>query len=272
MILALVAARASAGCDAATLQDALDRAEGAFVQMDEGTFDAAAADARTTLSCMQDVLTPVQCAGFHRMNALEAFLHGDHATTVLYFQAVLGTQAGYELPEDIAPEGHPLRDDFLKSKQFTDDSRFPLQPPAIGWLTIDGRRSTDAPSGRPYLFQWLDEVGVPRTTAWVKVGSPVPQYAKMTVAAPVPAPLPVPVPEPAGHGGGGALTAVGIGAAVVGAGLYGGAFVVHGSYVDAVAAGDEDKILSTHGTTNLLTVSGLALLGGGATLTLIGVF
>ena len=87
----------------------------------------------------------------------------------------------------------------------------------------------------------------------------------------VEAPAPTVVEDPK-KGGGKALTWVGLTTTAVGAGLYGAAFLTRGQYDDAVAAGDEAKIRSSHTTTNVLAGSGVALLGGGATLTLIGVF
>jgi hypothetical protein len=268
-MIALLAVSARAGCDAATLQSAIDHAESAFVEMDASAFSTAAAEARDTLACEHDALTPVQCAGFHRMNALEAFLRADHANAVLYFQAVLGTQPGYELPVEIAPIGHPLRDDFDKSKQFAEAARFDLPAPASGWLTVDGARSTTAPSSRPFLFQWLDDSGHPQLTAWVDVGRPVPAYPRPAVA-PVPNLEPPPPPPP--HKVSAAWTAAGLGAAAVGAGLYGGAFVVRGDYYDAVDAGRRDDILALHQRTNAFTIAGAALLGVGGVFTIVGVF
>jgi hypothetical protein len=82
----LLSTAARAECDATTLQQAIDSAETAFVEMDQGGFEAAATRARTTLSCVEDALSPVQVAGFHRMCALEAYLKADHAAATLYFQ------------------------------------------------------------------------------------------------------------------------------------------------------------------------------------------
>ncbi len=255
---------ALAECDVATLQATIERAEAAFVEMDENGFAVAAAGARNTLDCLTEPLTPVSAAGFHRMNALEAFLKGDHAKTIVQFQGVRGSQPGYELPADIAPEGHPLRVDFEKSAQFSDASRFPLDEPETGWLLIDGTRSSEAPGGRPFVFQWVQSPGAVGKSGWVDVGAALPTYPVK--------PEPVVAPVEPEKKGGSALTWVGVTSTLIGAGLYGGAFVTRGAYDDAVAAGDEAKIRSSHTTTNLLAGGGAALLGGGATLTLIGVF
>ncbi|MCB9687014.1 MAG: hypothetical protein H6735_18385 [Alphaproteobacteria bacterium] len=265
IVIWLSASLAHAGCDVATLQSSVEKAENTFVQMDEDGFAKAVVLTRNTLDCLTEPLTPVSAAGFHRVNALEAFLRGDHAKTIVHFQAVRGSQPGYELPDEIAPEGHPLRVDFDKSSQFSDAGRFPLDPPETGWLLIDGSRATEAPGGRPFIFQWVQGAGQIGKSGWVDVGAALPSY-------PVKVEAPPPVVEEPKKGGGKALTWVGLTTTAVGAGLYGVAFVTRGQYDDAVQAGDEARIRSSHTTTNVLAGSGVALLGGGATLTLIGVF
>jgi hypothetical protein len=263
----LAASVARADCDGRTLTDAVTRAESAFVDMDETTFRTASSDAQVTLDCLSEVLTPVQVAAYHRVRALGAFLGGDHARATLDFRAVLGTQPGYVLPQEIAPVGHPLRADFEGSKQFADAERFGLPAPAEGWLLVDGQRSAQAPAGRPFLLQWLDDDGVVSLSAWIDVGDPVPRYPQAVAAAPAPAPVPAPVERR-----GGALTWVGVSTAVVGGGLYGAAFVTRGRYEAAVDAGDEQAIRGMHGLTNGLTGAGVALMGGGAVMTLVGAF
>jgi hypothetical protein len=261
--LALTAS-ALAGCDARTLGDAVTRAESAFVEMDEGAFVTASSDARVTVDCLADVLTPVQVAGFHRVNALQAFLRGDHGRATLDFRAVLGTQPGYQLPQEIAPAGHPLRRDFEASAQYAEGEPFALPTPSSGWLLVDGQRSTRAPGGRPFLLQWVNEDGLVSLSAWVDVGAIVPKYP--TAAASVDS------TTTRDKGGGKAVTWIGVGTLVVGGGLYGGAFVARNSYEEAVLAGDEARINRTHSTTNLLAGTGAALLAGGAVLTIVGAF
>ena len=68
----------------------------------------------------------------------------------------------------------------------------------------------------------------------------------------------------------GAIGWVGVSAAVVGAGLYGAAFATHSSYTTAVEAGDAPRIQALHGVTNGLTISGIGLLSGGASLFIVG--
>ena len=280
MLSFLLAARASASCDAASLQHAIEDAETAFADLEAERFDAAVGEARSTLTCVADALSPVQAAGYHRMRALQAFLQGDSAATVLYFQAVLGTQPGYELPVGIAPEGHPLRNDFQRAMEFSDTAVFDLPPPAEGWLNVDGKRADVAPAGRPFLLQWFNEAGEVELTGWVPVGSPLPGYTQRTESSVVSAPPPAePLPAPSAVTGepsaqrdhsGRAFTVAGLAAGAIGLGLYGTAFATHASYGTAVEEGDEARIRSTHTTTNVLTIAGIAGMGSGAGLVLWG--
>lgn len=262
MWLWLAGAAWAGDCDGAALQEAIRDAEGAFASMDSSGFDAAVKAARVAVACAEQPLTPVQCAGFHRIMALEAFLDRKEDDAVLDFVAVRATQPGYQLPESIAPQDHPLRQLFDQSAEFASGGTFTLPPPAGGgWLDVDGSRAEAAPSNRPFVLQYLDGSGVPKVSGYVPVGGKVPEY-------------PVGNAPKAKSEGGGGLSPVGwagIGAAAVGAGLYGAAFATHGSYDRAVESGDADQIRSLHGTTNALTVGGVGLLGGGATLLVVGV-
>jgi hypothetical protein len=224
--------------------------------MDASGFDDALRRARTSLACATTALTPVQCAGFHRVMALDAFLRSDEATAILDFAAMRATQPGYVLPDDVAPEGHPLRDTFQKSTEFSSTATFPLPPIAEGWLNVDGQRSANAPSGRPFVVQWFDDSGAPKVTGHVPVGGKIPAW---------------PAPVAAEKKGVSPLIWAGAATAVAGAGLYGAAFATHGSYADAVAGGDQAKIQSLHGTTNALTLAGIGLLAGGGAFVVAGV-
>src|SRR5688572_26684108 len=95
---ALALQSAEAGCDQASLADAISRAELAFTAMDGTGFDTAIADARDAFVCQTDPLTPVLCADWHRVLALDAFLRDDGPDAVLAFHAALNTMPGYDLP------------------------------------------------------------------------------------------------------------------------------------------------------------------------------
>lgn len=267
MLLFLLTALALAGdCDLSGLQSAITQGEQAFGEMEPERFQEAVSQADKAMGCMSQPLTPVEAAGYHRLKALASFFANDSSATILHFQSVQGTQPGYKLPEEIAPEGHPLRESYLQAAQFQNNATFSLPTPADGWLNIDGQRSEAAPSGRPFIFQRLSSGGRVEQTAYQSVGKALPSFAvkKVDVAQPVPQPV-----TKSNKGAKIGLLASGIGLVAVGAGLYGGAFATKGAYDDAVASGDKDKIDGAAGTTNALTIAGIGggVLGAGLTIT-----
>jgi hypothetical protein len=265
MVVWLLSQLALAGCPPTALSEAVSDAEKAFVAMEASALDRAHAEARGALDCQEQPLTPVLCAGVHRVEALKAFVDGDDDATILSFQAMLDTQPGYDLPDELAPPGSPLRDTLDQARQFDTSEPFPLPLPAEGWLTVDGRRAIAAPSGRPFVFQRMLDDGAVAQTAYVPLGKPFPRYPLRDVGSGA-------EPEqPSARSGKGLLVA-GAALAIVGAGAYGTAFATRGAYTSAVAEGDADRIESTHRVTNLLTVGGLVGLAGGGTLVLVGAF
>ncbi|MBT3218994.1 MAG: hypothetical protein HN348_07880 [Proteobacteria bacterium] len=257
MYLLWLSVAAYAGCDVDSFQDAVDSGEEAFGEMEPQRFEEAVVRADETMACMNQLLTPVHCAAYHRLQALATFFAHDDNGTVLHFQAVRATQPGYQLPRTIAPEGHPLRDSFDNAAQFLTDDSFPLPPPETGWLHVDGQRSNDAPSGRPFIFQRFNDGGSVLQTRYLPVGTPMPSYPVAEV----------PVSGPDRKGIKKALFWSGIGLGVAAVGIYGGAFASRGSYNRAVVDGDEPAIIATHKTTNALV--GTAVGSGGVSIALV---
>jgi len=260
--MVMVGIASAADCGPDVLREAIGDAEGAFVAMEEGAFERALAEARAMLGCQEEPLTPVLCASVHRVVALEAFVAGDDDATILSLSAMLATQPGYEMSEDIAPPGSPLRSALDQARQFQTDEPFPLDPPASGWLTVDGRRAMAAPSGRPFVFQRIDDTGAAAQTAYVPLGQPLPRYETLQLTP----------SEPQARGGGTGMVIAGVATTLVGAGVYGAAFATRGAYQGAVEAGDEATIRATHRTTNILTLSGLGTVGLGGAFLLVGLF
>jgi hypothetical protein len=262
-LLLETAAFAEIGCDAPALASAIGRAEVAFAAMDAPGFDAAMADARSSFECQVDPLTPILCADWHRVLALDAFLQDDASNTVQSFHAALNTTPGYDLPATIAPQGHPLRAQFEQAKLMAPGGTLDLEPPSEGWLLVDGQRSTTAPAGRPFVFQRFDAEGSVVETLYVELGAPMPVYPT--------------------EGGGkissegtvkkkrsGALIGTGIALGVASAAMYGAAFVTRSDYDDAVEDGNVDVIEGAHTATNALVIGSIGALGVGATLVIVG--
>ncbi len=253
---------AFAGCDLPSLQQAIEDAETAFSEMEPDQFEGSVFAAAEAMGCMEDTLTPIEAAGYHRLNALSSFFADDSAATKLHFAAVQATQPGYVLSDAIAPEGHPLRENFEAARQFASNDTFALKEPAEGWLNVDGKRTMDAPSGRPFIFQRFEDSGSLAQTAYLAVGRPVPAYPLKEAPAPV-------VVAPSG-GAKTVLKVVGIGMGVASAGLYGTALATRGAYNSAVEEGNREKIDATHAAANALTIASIGSLGAGVGVTVTG--
>lgn len=272
IVAALFAQEARADCDSREMASLVSAAETAFTHMDADLFERASTELDRVLACQTEPLTAIQVASFHRVRALAAFFAENEPGSVLSFQAMLATMPGYELPADIAPEGHPLRRSFDQAKLFSAGDTFELPAPADGWVTVDGIRTRTAPAARPFVFQWLGSSGAVRETQYVTVGTPVPTYAVATAPT---TPVDLDVGPSTGRSKprvNTALLGTGLALGAASAGLYGGAFVFRKQYDEAVLAGDEPKIRSQYLATNG-SLGGSALFAVvGTTLVLVGVF
>ncbi len=255
-------AAAQDGCGSAALADAIGRAEVAFTAMDGAGFDTALADARSSFECQTEALTPVLCADWHRVLALDAFLRDEGPDAVLSFHAALSTTPGYDLPTTIAPEGHPLRTQFEQAKLVGAGGTIELPPPSEGWIAVDGQRSQIAPAGRPFVLQRFDDDGTVVSTLYVELGAPMPQYPTEgggRVAS-----------ESTGKKRSGVLIGTGIALGVASAAMYGVAFKTRSDYDQGVEDGDVETIEGAHTATNALVIGSIGALGVGATLVIVG--
>ena len=71
--------------------------DAAYADMDLTAFQAARVEARGMVPCLSEPLTPAQAAGFHRLEALGAFLARDHASAVASLRALVAAAPGYQL-------------------------------------------------------------------------------------------------------------------------------------------------------------------------------
>lgn len=260
-VLVLLTLESEAGCDSASLAEEVERAEDAFTSMDRTGFDVAVMNGRKTLDCMTDRLVPTACADWHRVLALDAFLRGDSPDVVMSFHAMLNTTPGYELSLQVAPLGHELRRLFEAAKLLSVHGTIELEPPAEGWIAIDGQRGSTAPAGRPFLFQHIAD-GLAQQTKYVDVGDPLPVYPTLTsmlVSSPPEAPR-----------RNRALIGTGIALGVVSGALYGISAATRHSYDEAVAAEDVDRIRAMHTATNGLVIASMGTLAVGVTFVAVG--
>ena len=177
-----VGAPARAACEApiptAELARLLSSADAAFADLDSDSFRASLSQVRQSMPCASEPLTVAQAAAWHRAEAFLAFLDRDHAGAVQHLRAMLAASPGYELSDDIAPEGHPLRTDFEIAQGLGPVERKALPAPAEGSLRVDGQATDSAPGNLPYLLQQLDATGAVRLTSVQEVGASLPAYAQ----------------------------------------------------------------------------------------------
>ena len=243
---------AQAACDTASLSEELVASETAFATLDDAVDDRRAAlDAN--LACLDRPLSPVTAALTHRTLALYAFLDEDDAGVTASFARYRALARNPNLPESLAPAGHPLRK-LYDAATVSEGTR--ELPRIRGQLLVDGGTGP-APADQPFFLQHVDPDGQVRLTARIDPGEPLPDLG----STPTPAVRKRPrVP----------LLIAGGAAAVVGAAGYGSAFATRASYDRAVAAGDLPAAKRAHTQTNSLGGVGLGLVGAGAALAIVG--
>lgn len=148
----------------------------AFAELDDEGFAVSRARTLQMLPCLSEPITPGQAALFHKLHAIGAFVDRDHAGAVAAFRSVVAASPGYQLPESLAPAGHPLRTHFAVAEGAVALPEPLLPVPRSGAVHVDGRRATTAPLDRPWVYQKLDEAGSVVESALVSPGAPVPAY------------------------------------------------------------------------------------------------
>ncbi len=161
--------------------DAAHQGEQAFANMDMVGLTQARQGALDQIPCLGEPVTTEVAAAFHRMMALAAFTQGDEAGTLAEFHAARRLQPGYTIPEDVAPEGHPLVDLYVRSVDAAEGSLDPTIPPLGGWVTVDGVRGAPRPTGISTILQSFEsDESIDRTT-YLMAGDPTPSFGPMPI-------------------------------------------------------------------------------------------
>jgi len=178
--LLLLTCAALAECPAPTSAAELDserqRAEFAWVEMDDAAFREHADAVNSALPCVGDALLSEQIAGYFRVRGLVAFLDGDREAAAIEFRAAAAIDPEYEFSAELVPEAHPVRG-LYEDSRVVEDLHVRLPDPADVWLQIDGRRALEAPSGRPWVVQLFDPDGRVEDTHRMEAGG-VPEYRR----------------------------------------------------------------------------------------------
>jgi hypothetical protein len=178
--MGLFVGHAQANCDemvsSSEFAQQVSLGDSAFVEIDFDAFGQAIMWVDESLPCLSDGLSSDQVTSLHRLQALSAFTARDPASATLFLQAVLATAPNYELPDSVAPDGHPLRLHFDVARGMPMVPPRPVPTPRRGWIQVDGQSAVAVPQERPYLFQYFDENGLPEHTALLMPGMEPPNY------------------------------------------------------------------------------------------------
>lgn len=128
--------------------------------------------------CLSEKITTRDASAFHRLMALEAFTHNNKNRVVAEFHAARKLDPGYELPVDVAPEGHPLRALYDKSA-FAEDGKLEVVfPPEGGYVTVGGVRNAPRPEKTPAIVQAFDPFNKVLETRYLQPGETLPSWGK----------------------------------------------------------------------------------------------
>lgn len=163
------------GVTTVTVERALMDAEVAWGRMDVPGFRAAAEDARRMLPCLSDALYPSTAARYHRMRGMLAFVERDQAEARRDFAAARALEPAWRFPESIAPDGHPVLEDYTALA--LDGARYQrVAPPARGRITFDGLPTSLRARDWPTVVQVFDADGGVATTRWLRPTDALPVY------------------------------------------------------------------------------------------------
>lgn len=180
MILWLAAAYAACDkpTDNAALARGVDAAIEAFQSMEDANFASAREAVIQAVPCLAEPIKPEVAAAVHRIRGLNAFLADDSLTGQLYFAAARSIDPSYRFPEDVAPEGHPLQQDYLALDTSADQIEL-LPELTTGSLFVNGRRTRERSKSYPILFQLVDADDNVLSTAFLDAGSALPVDAAL---------------------------------------------------------------------------------------------
>lgn len=216
----LVAEACSPPVPADRVDELSGRAEAAWSTFDLPSLQAYSVALEQDIGCVRQVLKPDQVAAYWRVQVLVNFARGDLGATEFAIRQAQQAYPAYALPMDLVPLTHPLRRMWDMALGLGPLPREPLDEPLSGYFYVDGRRSLDAPSTAPFLFQWASTDAEVSLTQHVRAGATA-NYPRPVVRRPHPSRT---------------LGLVGASAAAVAAGSFVGAGVLRHKYVVAPAS------------------------------------
>ncbi|MFZ5476632.1 MAG: hypothetical protein ACOZNI_07635 [Myxococcota bacterium] len=175
------ATAASPSCSTLTTRLDFARAafagEVAFAEMDIEALGRAREDAMRALICLGEPVGPSEAASFHRLMAMDAFTVQELDRVRAEFHAARRLQPGYQIPESVAPGGHPLVRLYDAAADADEGALEPVATADRGWIVTDGVRGAPRPAGISTILQRFDADGAIVETVYLLAGDPLPAWA-----------------------------------------------------------------------------------------------
>lgn len=264
LILSMAGGAWAGECTVDALRESLETSVDAFSRMDADRFGTASESVAKDLDCLTAPLTPQDSARLHLNRGLASFLSEDAPATILAFRAAISADPSVQLPEQVAPPGHPLTERFRTAEQWAPSQTFVrLPPPRRGWLQVDGQRAKQVPTDRPYIFQHLVDDQTVVESAYLSPGDAIPAYASVRETTRS-ARKPLSANTKRG------LVIAGVALGTVGLASYGGAFATNSAYQQAKGGPDDARTQRLYHANNGLTVGGVIGMVAGTGLVVVG--
>ncbi|MSP54445.1 MAG: hypothetical protein EXR69_02385 [Myxococcales bacterium] len=220
--------------------------EAAFAEMDVDALVKAQKDGARALPCLAEPVKPKDAAAFHRMNGLLLFTRPDLAGALSEFHAARRLEPGYQIPESVAPQGHPLVALYDASASADEGELQPVQASGGGEILVDGVRTSLRPNGVSVIVQRVDALGKIENSLYLEAKTALPSWA-------IP---PKAVSRRGLHAGFIAGTA---GAAVVGGVTYGLALSAKGEFGDTAHPVPDSELPGLRERANTLTYASMGV-------------
>lgn len=230
----------------ADLLEAAASARTAFAGMDEAAFAQSHAEVLARLPCVTERLAPDAIAQVHEIQAYHAFLSKDQAHVLPALAAMFASMPGYYISTGVLEDTHPLRE-MMRSA-----SLLVKEPDSVGlavlpngWIEVNGESTRRLPSLRAAVLQEVDnQMQVVETRYWWP-DDPLGAWEDIGTEVKKPGPR---VP----------LAVSTAGAAVLGGGLYAGAYAAYSAFADESADRTPDELTQLANVSNGLTGGAIA--------------
>jgi hypothetical protein len=150
--------------------------EAAFIDLDIEALESAYVKSKGMMFCLQGETQGMMAASFHRLTAMRAFVGGDRARVLQEFNRARLLHPGYDIPNHVAPSGHPLKVLYEEAKTMGEGELQRGVPPADGWLVVDGVRKGARPVDADVFIQVYTTDGHRQETVFVEAGGTMPVW------------------------------------------------------------------------------------------------